>query len=427
MGIKDTCTLIPMRLFKKKTMKFSYYNIVIPYKNDDYLLFNTANGAFARVAPSCYKIDNDKLINEGFVIDSDSDELLLLKYRYLSCLYKCSNIHLTIATTMNCNFACPYCFEAGHQHGENMNDQVIDAINKYLAAKRNKPISITWFGGEPLLNWHAIDKISSFLVDNEMQFNANIVTNGSLLSLSYIKKLDNYKIKSIQITLDGTKEIHNSKRFYKSRKGTYDTIIDNIHKVLDNSLCEVVLRVNLDKTNIENFKSLKNEIYNEYGLYIKNYRLRLWPNYIRNRTSFEGCSNCLTPVEFYDFEAGESNYCPKFPMLIGPCPLRSLSSMCIGPDGNIYKCMEHIGNHKNCVGNILNAQFDLYKQADYALNALPFENEMCRDCKILPICGGGCSIDARKNVLEKQNINLCSVEKDKLNEILINYYEKFYA
>ena len=104
-----------------------------------------------------------------------------------------------------------------------------------------------------------------------------------------------------------------------------------------------------------------------------------------------------------------------------------MSSFCIAPDGEIYKCWEQLGNHLHGVGNIVTGRLNLYRQADYALSALPFDNEKCVNCKILPICGGGCSIDARKNTLEDQNINLCPIEKERLNDILIQYYEKNYV
>ena len=408
-------------------MKLSFYNIVIPYYKSKYLLYNTANNAFAIVDKSYYNENNKDLINGGFVVEENCDELLLYTYRYLSGLYRNSNLNLTIATTMNCNFACPYCFEAGHRHSDNMNDNVIEAINNYLFAKKERPISITWFGGEPFLNWHAIDKISSFLVKNNIQYKANAITNGSLLNSFMIKEFDKYQIKYLQITLDGTKEVHDKKRFYRNRKGSFDRIIDNVYNVLDLSHCNIVIRVNLDKTNIYNYHLLKKEIHNRFESYFSNGCLSLWPNYIRNRTSFDGCNNCLTPVEFYEYSSVEEDYRPKYPTITGCCQFRSMSCFCIAPDGAIYKCLEHVGDNLHSVGNIVDGKIDLYRQADFALSALPFDNEECRGCKILPICGGGCSIDARKNALEDQNINLCPVEKERLNDILIQYYEKYYA
>ncbi len=408
-------------------MKLSSYNIVIPYKDNKYLLFNTISSAFALVDSSQYVSTNEDLIKGGFLVSDDCNELLLHQYRYLSSLFLSNKLNLTIATTMNCNFACPYCFEDGNKKGMAMQADVIDAINTFLSTKKNKPISITWFGGEPFLNWKAIDSISRFLIDNNIQFQSNAITNGSLLPKEIILKLDLYHIKWIQVTLDGPRNIHNKKRFYKNGKGSYDIIISNIGNVLKYSQCDVIIRVNLDKTNINDYSALKDEINQIFGQSIKNKRLRLWPNYVRDRTSFDICSNCLSPEEYYDFETTESDYRPKIPSIVGPCPFRSMSSFCIAPDGEIYKCWEQLGNHLHGVGNIVTGRLNLYRQADYALSALPFDNEKCVNCKILPICGGGCSIDARKNTLEDQNINLCPIEKERLNDILIQYYEKNYV
>ena len=265
-------------------MKLSSYNIVIPYKDNKYLLFNTISSAFALVDSSQYVSTNEDLIKGGFLVSDDCNELLLHQYRYLSSLFLSNKLNLTIATTMNCNFACPYCFEDGNKKGMAMQADVIDAINTFLSTKKNKPISITWFGGEPFLNWKAIDSISRFLIDNNIQFQSNAITNGSLLPKEIILKLDLYHIKWIQVTLDGPRNIHNKKRFYKNGKGSYDIIISNIGNVLKYSQCDVIIRVNLDKTNINDYSTLKDEINQIFGQSIKNKRLRLWPNYVRDRT-----------------------------------------------------------------------------------------------------------------------------------------------
>lgn len=267
--------------------------------------------------------------------------------------------------------------------------------------------------------------ISDYLLDNQIDFTANAITNGSLFSPSIINKIDEYHIKNLQITLDGLKDTHDKKRQFKTGRGSFEIILNNIKQILEYSQSIVSIRVNLDRNNIIEFKPLKDDVHSIFSRYIKNKRLTITPNYIRNRTSFDGCSNCLSPAEFYSFEAS-INHIRSLPLFKGPCPLRSMSDICIAPDGEIYKCLEHIGDRIHSIGNIKEGCINLYRQADLALTALPFENEECRNCEILPICGGGCSAEARKKVLENQKINLCPAEKEVIKDLIVKAYENKY-
>jgi uncharacterized protein len=110
-------------------MKPSRYNFIWP--SDDpqkVILFNSFTTALAEVgrvfAPilECPQIDYqslspavqafvDRLKPGGFVIDDDIDELALLKFAWDRRKYQSTALGLTVATTMLCNFSCPYCFE----------------------------------------------------------------------------------------------------------------------------------------------------------------------------------------------------------------------------------------------------------------------------------------------------------------------------
>lgn len=51
-----------------------------------------------------------------------------------------------------------------------------------------KPIDITWFGGEPLLKTDLIERITNQLKANHKDFQAEIITNGSLLTDDILAK-----------------------------------------------------------------------------------------------------------------------------------------------------------------------------------------------------------------------------------------------
>lgn len=205
-------------------MKYSRFNILLD-KGTYFLAYNTLSKAMVRIKKEDFSIENSLLIDKGFVTAEDED-LKLYKYFYLSRLFDNKNISVSIATTMACNLRCPYCFEEGNKSNEMMSEDVAEAIVKYLVAKRKHEINVTWFGGEPLMNFKVIEKISNSLKEHNVTFSASIITNGTLLTDDMIRKLTHFSINSIQITLDGEQEQHNAKRFFANGKGTYLHILE---------------------------------------------------------------------------------------------------------------------------------------------------------------------------------------------------------
>src|SRR5687767_7034132 len=54
------------------------------------------------------------LVRGRMVIPDDTDEFALLRERYRITRHRTDAFHLTIVTSLGCNFDCPYCFEAKH-------------------------------------------------------------------------------------------------------------------------------------------------------------------------------------------------------------------------------------------------------------------------------------------------------------------------
>lgn len=403
-------------------MKLSYFNYEIPFNDFELIVYNSLTGAVIRIKRCEYSIDNTYLKKDGFIVPDDINEIDLYKFRYLAGIYNNKSWHFTIAPTMQCNFNCPYCFEGNNKKEESfMKTEVKDSIKRLLKLKSGKFINITWFGGEPFLGWESISDITEFLLEEGIEFRATAITNGSICTEKVLSNIDRYKIKSIQITLDGDKDTHDSKRAFKNGYPSFDLLINNIHKYLKETNVEIVVRINLDKDNLGKFSELDEFLKSEYKDYIENHRMILSPNPIRNRTEFDGCKNCLSNQEYQDFEYFKLSV-KKLPSYCGPCSLRCRSSIGICPDGYIYKCLEHFGDRTKAIGSILDG-VDLNKEAKYSVGILPFEVEQCRVCKLLPVCGGGCPIDLERFVEGQQQEPPCTINNRMLNKQISRYYE----
>jgi uncharacterized protein len=158
------------------------------------------------------------LLANKILIENEENDIGLYKYFYYRSIFENQQINLNIAPTMDCNFACFYCFEEGNKFPSQMNANVEDAIVLFLEKNKKKSISITWFGGEPLIGFNNIMSISKKLKDKNIIFGASIITNGSLFNDKIISQLEQLNLKRIQISLDGIGETHNKRRFLKNKK-----------------------------------------------------------------------------------------------------------------------------------------------------------------------------------------------------------------
>ncbi len=79
-----------------------------------------------------------------------------------------SELNVTVLTTLQCNFACDYCFQGDHgdynKHAERMSLEtavrVGDWIERELDRVHPEKLVMTFFGGEPLLNLPVMYELS---------------------------------------------------------------------------------------------------------------------------------------------------------------------------------------------------------------------------------------------------------------------------
>lgn len=374
------------------------------------------------------------LKKRGYLFESKEDEKKILnRLEEISVLLEkksyCNNF--TISPNMGCNLRCTYCFESNDQHKEMniMTDEQLDGIFKYIlkikeenkehlenATNENK-LSIRIFGGEPLLpqNKEIIKKILSFAYENNIGL--GIVTNGTIVK-PYIDLLKKYNENmSIQITLDGDRNIHDSRRIKPDGTGTFDIICENINELLKNNI-NIRLRVNIDKTNIGTLRKLEEVI-------IK----RGWDNsdlltvYAAPVIDFSGdLNNTMRDHEILEYLLKEG-YCNDensflrsivspsigyLNMFFNPkiktkhckmdyCGATSGTELCFSPDGLVTTCLTYSGKGENDIGTFDKKGVHLDKEK---LNVWKkrtiFKIAKCRQCKYAFVCGGGCPVLAKE-------------------------------
>lgn len=284
---------------------------------------------------------------------------------------------------------------------KSVQDGIISFVKQNI--KYIDSLFISWYGGEPLLAMDVIEYLSDNLIklcnDKNISYNAGIVTNGYNLNRGIASKLKKLKVNTAQVTIDGTSEIHNSRRPLLGGQPTFDVILDNVKSCID--ILDITVRVNTDMENKSKLQELLNTI--------KNYGIDKLPMYLGYVEPTNNCylkNTCMHYEEFsklsFDFMNSligqgfmnkESLYW-KYPEMKGCyCGADCNSSIIIAPKGDLYKCWSDVGIKEFCVGNLLDENNKSEKFCNRLFEYMlydPTEDTECSKCCYLPICMGGC-------------------------------------
>ena len=426
-------------------MKISKYTKLIQ-KNNNYFIYNSFSNFFAEIDENLFNLLNkkqksdvnkkdigsekiwDHLCQKRVITKSDIDDYLEYKSIIINQRRINNRLILTIAPTLNCNFSCPYCFEDKNE--TIMNDETIDNIINFVTQQKNiEQVDITWFGGEPLLASDVIEKITKKITDNNIPLVARIITNGYYLNENNLKLLERCNVRTIQLTIDGMQEEHNKKKFACNDNDTFSTIINNIDAFIKMNLnIRLTVRVNLNKGNMDSYPMVVDFFHKRYP---NNTNIAIVPALIFENTK----NNVRTPdmadaddrLEIFKKQAKKTNgHHYLYPVnSISECAIRNKNSMVIDAQGYIYKCWEIIGNEKYKVGYIDKEGVKVTNMAmlnRYLYGEDPFENNKCKKCFFLPICGGGCPHKRIENTFEKQSFDYCTHFQNKLEDYLFERY-----
>jgi uncharacterized protein len=376
------------------------------------------------------------LIDKKILVEEGEEKKILLKRQYQrnTISFDNSKLDLSLCPTLMCNFRCPYCFEQNHQNqtvmSENTINRLIFFIKKHKSAKE---LYITWYGGEPTLAFNVIHAITKKIKELDIAFSgAGLVTNAYLLDKSKINKLNELKITNIQITIDGPEYLHDSRRVLANGKPTYQKIINNIEELMNSSYkgsCNI--RVNLDKNNLSGFFDLREDLSSRF----KGKKISVYGGLVDTSQGHKYDHSCnLCAKEWKEFTIAQYRHLSDtssegiYPLnnVFNICSANSISSFVIGPEGEIYKCWEDVGKNEMIVGSIHEDEFIVNSDLVtlYSMGTDPYLQPTCLDCKVLPICGGGCSNRRlRAKYFHEENLEFCSLYKDNLIEYLFEYYD----
>jgi len=404
------------------------------------LLDRAAAGEFIGASrPTADEADALRVLSDnGFLVASRAADRQALDDYLAAVKSDASELNVTVLTTLQCNFACEYCFQGDHgEYNKFAEKMSLDTalrtcawIERELRRVHPEQFLLTFFGGEPLLNLPAMylmaERLSESARELGVPMGINIITNGLLLTEEIVDRLEPCGLNAIKITLDGDRDAHNRLRPLRGGQGTFDRIIENIRKVAGR--CRIAIGGNFDETSVDSYPALLAYL-KEQDFADKLLKVNFKPIYRTepvSPTSVQGPQGRtlipLTPVGssakslngscFTAAGAGGGTACDACGVLDdkqtllreearrlgfpthdgvhnGPCHVHKQHAHTIGPDGSLYPCPGFTGQLALSTGHIDDRQDSWRETArERFLRLSPWTE--CGDCAFIPVCAGGC-------------------------------------
>ena len=428
-------------------MRPSRYNFLVDLEEGGLLVYNTLYGSFSllevsekRSAAAMLRQESSPsppdegfltirqaLFSQKHLVPDDTDELAEIRARKLAGVEDTNRLDLVLLPTLNCNFACTYCYE------DHRKDTLTPETEHRLLSwmERNlhqyRLVMLHWFGGEPLTRVDQMLRITlraQALTSSEGSLLIpHVTTNGYLLKSDTVGKLIRAGIRSFQITLDGPPETHDRLRILRNGGPTFSRVYAGILQLASAATdVKISVRVNFNHTNILSIPDLLERFPEELRP-----QLRVVFEPVFGESSQSAMEN-LSPEEVgerlasYYRQAESLGYDITFsnssirPGRLVYCYAERENQLIIGPTGDVFKCSVSKFEADDRVG-YLASDGRLVKENEkwneWVEEDATFE-KACLDCVFLPLCMGGC----RKRRMTASPENLCPLAPTNASYIL---------
>ncbi len=290
----------------------------------------------------------------------------------------------TILPTTACNARCVYCYEEGFA-SQTMSAETADRTVDFISrTRRDGPIKLIWFGGEPLAAHTAITRICEGLKDRSISYSSEMITNATLMTAERIEEAKTlWNLKKAQVSVDGLPADYEKRKHYVDAKAhNYDALIQALHRMLDAGI-DVTLRCNYDRENYPGLRQFAESIRAEFG---DTDLLHLYFAMLFQERDTDDCICLHRSVNELreELNATGLTHRPKakkpFHIKTNHCMADSFGdSVVIDPNGQLFRC-EHLPGQKP-FGTVLD---DPYRYSMPEGWSEP--DERCRNCCFLPDC-----------------------------------------
>lgn len=316
--------------------------------------------------------------------------------------------HVVLPIAGHCNLNCPYCFAQtdGGFHFNDYTEKDITDIVDFLVNKNpdiEQPITLIFFGGEPLLRLDIIKFTIRYISERypNRKFGYSITTNGTILNEDIIQVIHDSNM-SVLLSVDGPDNEFNLRKFRNGTK-SIDVVLKNIQTLKDNHI-SIELRATLVNTNpyvLETFRFFED-------LQLPFHIVFAYQSENTSHHYADYCDETIENirqqlrevVEYYRSKVlnGEKVYNKLLGNLHQTLHYRNISNVCCGAgwsfftilsNGTILPCTHFVNDTHYSIGNIHEQVLDEQKREQFSATDIA-HIEGCQNCWAKNLCLGGC-------------------------------------
>lgn len=434
--------IIFSQYFKQQSadqVKLSRYTYCCKVKRDTIVCFSFVSDAIVILNDEEYRCVCDMnfgcnqllfrvLQDSGFFVDKNADEYqFMAEHRKNIFRLSSKTVKFVILPTTFCNAGCRYCIGENNPM-MNMTDETAMAAIDFIVNKAStyENIKFDWYGGEPLLRRDLISYICNEVSRRlpTCKFSSVITTNLALFDDDVLESaIREWHVRKVNVTLDGTEEEHNARKNYCNKQlNGYQHTLRCIKSLVEHGIT-VFCRFNIDRDNYGSLETILDDLkplIGDKNLYFFVSPLR-GDNDHREFYAVSEYNNLLYNTGVLLNKHGIHNSIDSFvPRLaMGVCLAKSENCIVIAPDGVIYRCNLDDLVRNNATGSVYSGieKNDVYRRF------LKLQlDEQCITCNFLPICQGGCPVEANHASLSNSKCIKFKYKIDGIAKLLSEYY-----
>ncbi len=322
---------------------------------------------------------------------------------------------LCLHAAHNCNLSCRYCFaQEGEYHGRRglmsveVGKQALDFLVANSGSRRN--LEVDFFGGEPLMNWKAVQEIVEYgrglEKEHDKKFRFTLTTNGVLLDEEKME-FANREMSNVVLSLDGRRQVHDFMRPFPNGAGSYDRIVPKFQEFAKlRGQKDYYVRGTFTRHNLDFAK----DVLHLADLGFK--QISMEPVVAQESEDYALRKEDLLAVcEQYDILAREMIAREKegrgfqfFHFMLdlsgGPCVYKRLSGcgsgteyLAVTPWGDLYPCHQFVGEDAFRTGTVFEGiQEPEIRESFSKCNV--YSKPACQECFARFYCSGGCAANS---------------------------------
>lgn len=322
---------------------------------------------------------------------------------------------LCLHAAHNCNLSCRYCFaQEGEYHGRRglmsveVGKQALDFLVANSGSRRN--LEVDFFGGEPLMNWKAVQEIVEYgrglEKKHDKKFRFTLTTNGVLLDEEKME-FANREMSNVVLSLDGRRQVHDFMRPFPNGAGSYDRIVPKFQEFAKlRGQKDYYVRGTFTRHNLDFAK----DVLHLADLGFK--QISMEPVVAQESEDYALRKEDLLAVcEQYDILAREMIAREKegrgfqfFHFMLdlsgGPCVYKRLSGcgsgteyLAVTPWGDLYPCHQFVGEDAFRMGTVFEGiQKPEIRESFSKCNV--YSKPACQECFARFYCSGGCAANS---------------------------------